>query len=228
MTSTLSKLASIAAGAVLTLALCFASIAQAESEPNDSFETANGPLASGATYSGVLENDADVDTYFFYVTKPASRVELTISDPTVDGGGLYAELDDSEGTEVDSIDVFPADGFLDDGFDTLDETLDPGVYYLSLETEEFDQFDETYAIRTSGSGAGSFSSPAAIQAQCRTATADTSKAQAALSKAKRQLKRALKSGSHRRKSKARHAVKVAKAKLKAAGAEQKTLCSIAA
>jgi hypothetical protein len=222
MISTPSKLASIVAGAALVLALCFASAAQAESEPNDSFETANGPLVSGAAYGGVLENDADVDTYFFYVTRASSQVNFTIDDPTVDGGGVYVELDDSQGMGIDNVDVFAED------FDTLEETLDPGKYYLSLETEEFDQFDEAYAINISGPGASSLGSYAATQAQCRTATTDTSKAQSALEKAKRRLRRALKNGSSRRKAKARHAVKVARAKLRAASAEQKLVCSIPA
>ena len=222
--ATTSKIASLVAGAALVLALCLAptASAQAELEPNDSFETATGPLAADATYTGVLENDADVDTYFFYVTSASSEVELTISDPTVDGGGVYVELDDSEGEAIDSVDVYAED------FDTLGATLDPGRYYLTVETEEFEQFDEAYEITTSGAEAGSFSSPAQAQAQCKVATTATSKAQAALDKAKRRLKQALKSGSRQRKAAARHAVKLAKAKLKAANTEQKLLCSIAA
>jgi multidrug resistance efflux pump len=208
-------------GAFLVLALCLApaASAQTEQEPNDSFETAIGPLAPGATYTGVLENDADVDTYFFYVTSASSQVEFTIVDPTVDGDGVYVELTDSQGVVIDSVDVYAED------FDTLGATLDPGRYYLTVETEEFEQFDEAYEITTSGDA---FSSPAQAQAQCKAATTASLKAQAALDKAKRRLKQALKSGSRQRKAAARHAVKVAKAKLKAASAEQKLLCSIAA
>jgi hypothetical protein len=219
-----SKLASMVAGTVLVLALCLAptASAQADLEPNDSFETAIGPLAADATYTGVLENDVDVDTYFLYVTSASSEVEFTISDPTVDGGGVYVELDDSEGEVIDSVDV-PAEDF-----DTLDVTLDPGKYYLLVETEEFEQFNEAYEITTSGAGGGSFGSHTQVQAQCKAATTTASKAQAALDKAKRRLKQALKSDSRERKAKARHAVKVAKAKLKAASAEQKLLCSIPA
>lgn len=219
----MAKLA-IRLGTFLLALSLFAPVAYAQSEvePNDDFETAIGPLAPDATYTGVLADDADVDIYFFYVTRASSTVEFTISDPTVDGGGVYAELDDSAGVGIDNVDVFAED------LDTLNATLDPGKYYLSVETEEFDQFNEAYEIDASGSGAGSFGSYAAVQAQCRTATADTSKAQAALDKAQRRLKQALKSDSRRRKAAARHAVKVAKAKLKAASAEQKLLCSIAA
>jgi hypothetical protein len=220
-----SKLTSLALGVLFLLALCLippAAMASGELEPNDSFETATGPLAAGATYAGVLENDADVDTYFFYVTRPSSDVEFTITDPTIDGGGIYVELDDAQEVGIDNVDV-PAEDF-----DTLSLTLDPGKYYLSVETEEFEQFNEAYAITTSGTGAGSFSSQAQAQAQCKTATAATAKAQATLDKAKRRLKQAQKSDSRARKTAARHAVKVAKAKLKDASAEQKLLCSIAA
>jgi hypothetical protein len=207
----------------LLLALClFAPVAHAQSEvePNDDFETATGPLAAGVTYEGVLPDEDDFDAYFFYVTGESSQVEFTIVDPTVDGGGVYVELDDSEGGVVDSIDVFAED------FDTLAATLDPGKYFLLLTTEESDQFDEAYEIDTAGD-AGAFASPAIVQAECRTAAADTSKAQAALDRAKRRLKQALRGGSHGRKARARHAVKIAKAKLRAATALQQ-VCSISA
>jgi multidrug efflux pump subunit AcrA (membrane-fusion protein) len=218
----LSRLTSIVVGAVLALALCFApaASAQAEAEPNDDYETATGPLAPNTTYTGLLDSDADVDIYFFYVTSAASEIHLTISDPTVGGGGVYAELEDSEGEEIAPVDV-PAEDF-----GTLEATLDPGIYYLWVEMEEYEVFDEAYEITTSGAGAGSFSSPAQAQAQCKAATAAATKAQAALDKAKRRLKQARKSDSRERKAKAQHAVKLAKAKLKAASAEQKLLCSI--
>jgi F0F1-type ATP synthase epsilon subunit len=204
------------------LALCLAPLAsaQTELEPNDSFETATGPLAADATYSGVLTNDVDVDVYFFYVTRASSQVHFTISDPTFDGSGAYIELDDSEGTVIDSVDVFAED------FDTLEASLDPGKYYLYVETEEFEQFNEAYEIATSG-GAAAFASPAEAKVQCRTATTAVSKGQAALDKAKRRLKQVLRSDSRERKAKARQAVKLAKAKLKVTSAEQKLLCSIA-
>lgn len=210
--------------ATLLLALCLASAAgaQTEAEPNDDFETATGPLTAGVTYSGVLTDDTDVDVYFFYVTGASSPTHFTISDPTVDGGGVYVELDDSAGETIDSVEVLP------ENFNELDAVLDPGKYYLYLETAGYEQFDEAYEIATSDGGSGSFSSPAQVQAQCKTAATATSKAQAALEKAKRRLKQALKSGSRQRKAAARHAVKLAKAKLKAAGAQQQQVCSIPA
>jgi hypothetical protein len=217
------RFASIVVGAVLALALCLAHSpsAQAEVEPNDDYAMATGPLAPGATYTGLLSNDADVDVYFFYVTSASSETHLTISDPTVDGGGVYVELDDSEGEEIDSVDV-PAEDF-----DTLAANLDPGKYYLWVEMTNYEVFDEAYEITTS-SNAGAFGSYTDTQTSCRTATAAAAKAQAALDKAKRRLKQARKSGSHERKAKAQHVVKLAKAKLKAVSTEQKLLCSIPA
>lgn len=216
-----SRLTALVVGALLALALCLSlsAPAAAEVEPNDDYELATGPLASGVTYTGLLDSDADIDIYFFYVTRASTEIDFTISDPTVGGGGVYVELDGSEGEEIAGVYV-PAEDY-----DTLGAILDPGQYYLWVETGDYGVFDEAYEITTSGAGAGAFSSLAQVQAQCRTTTAAASKAQAALDRAKRRLKHALKSDSRGRKVKARHAVKVAKAKLKAVSAE-KLSCSV--
>ncbi len=66
------RLIACAVGALLILSLCLAPAASAESEfePNDTFETAYGPLAADATYPATLETEEDVDTYYFYATNP--------------------------------------------------------------------------------------------------------------------------------------------------------------
>lgn len=209
--------------AALLLALCLApatATAAGEFEPNDTFETAYGPLAAGVTYSATLETGEDFDNYYFYVTgQGGTRVEVTIADTTLDGDGLFAELTDADEEVIDEISVAGND------FGTFEEELQPGAYYLAIQTEFFEQTDETYEIRTEG-GAGAFGSQAEVQAQCRTATAATSKAKAALEKAKRKLKRARRSGSRQRKAAAQRAVKAARARLRAANADAALLCSI--
>lgn len=209
------KLVSLALGLLFLLALCLipaAARANGEVEPNDTLETATGPLVAGATYGGVLSDDADIDNYYFYVTSP-SAVSFTIADPTVEGGGVYTELLDAEGEVIDSIDVFPED------FDTLEAELDPGKYYLSLETEGFEQFDEAYEIVTAASGGG-FAPPADFAAVCQSATAGVGAAKAALRRAERRLARARRGHSRARKARALRKVRAAKARLRAARAAQ--------
>jgi hypothetical protein len=210
-------------GAILILALCFAPAAMAagEFEPNDDFDVAYGPLAAGTTYSATLENGDDLDTYYFFVAgQGGTPVEITIADTSPGGTGLYAELDDTDGEPIDQLDILAGD------FDAFEEVLEPGTYYLMLQTEAYEQVDETYEIRTKG-GTGAFRSQAEVRAQCRTATEATSKAKAALEKAKRKLKLARKSGSRQRKTAAQRTVKAARARLRAANADAALLCAVA-
>jgi hypothetical protein len=212
--------ACVAGALIVALCLAPAAVAQAPYEPNDTLDTAYGPLASDATYSAILESDDDVDYYYFYVTsQTTSQVDITVTDLMAGGdGGIYAELDDSNGDSVDSVDIDSGD------YQTLDDTLDPGKYYLSVEQGYSDQSGEAYTVETGGGG-GTFGSKAQVQSRCDAATAAKSAAQVALDRAEKQLKLA-REGSHHRKAKARHAVKVAKANLKAANAEVDSWCAI--
>jgi hypothetical protein len=222
---TASKLTSLALGALLLLALCLiptAAMAVGEFEPNEDSETAYGPLAAGVTYAATLESGEDFDNYYFYVTgKGSSWVEITIANTTVDGDGLFAELVDADEAALDEVYVPGED------FDLFEAELEPGVYYLAIQTELFEQFNETYEIRAEG-GPGAFATQAEVQAQCRKATSSISKARAALQRAKRKLRQANKSGSRKRKAAARRAVKRAKARLRAARANSAPLCPIPA
>jgi hypothetical protein len=208
--------------AALLLALCFGptqALANGEFEPNDSEETAYGPLVAGTTYSATLENGDDLDNFFFYVTgEGETPVHVTITDTTPGGDGLYAELSDDEDV-IDELDVFG------DDFDSFDEDLPAGKYFLSLETETFEQTNETYEIQVEG-GNGAFVSESAIHAQCGSSTANVAKAKAALRRAKRKLKRARKSHSAHRKIVARRAVKIAKANLRDARSTAAQNCAI--
>jgi hypothetical protein len=213
--ATASKLMSLALGALLLLALCLiptAAMAAGEFEPNEDSETAYGPLAAGVTYAATLEHDEDYDNYYFYVTgQSPTWVEITITNTTVDGDGLFAELVDIDEYALDEVYVPGGD------FDTFEEELEPGVYYLAIQTEYFEQFDETYEILAEGGG-GAFASESAVRAQCRRAAASISRAKAALARAKRKLRSALRGRSRQRKAAARRAVKRARTRLRAATA----------
>ncbi len=214
--------ASLAVGLFLTLLLAPLAMAAPTYEPNDTFDTAYGPLVPGNTYSDTIATGDDVDDYYFYVTNPnGSQVQVTINDPTVGGDGVYAELDDSNGNWVDYVDVGNEDSA------TLDENLDPGKYYLSVQSETADQTDEAYSFSIAA-GSGALGSYADVQSGCKAATAAVSTAQAALNQALKRLRQVHNSPSHHRKAQAHRAVKVARANLKAASAAMKTACSIPA
>jgi len=223
MTSiTPAKIASIVAGTALLLVLCLApatATAAGEFEPNDDSETAYGPLAAGVTYAATLESGEDFDYYYFYVTgRGASPVAITITNTTADGDGLFAELLDADEAPLDETYVPGED------FDVFEADLEPGLYYLALQTELFEQFDETYEIRAEG-GAGAFASQAEVQAQCRKGTAAVSQAKAALVRAKKRLRRVIKNrGSRKAKAAARRAIRTARARLKAVNAGAALLC----
>ena len=223
--ATASKLTSLALGALLLLALCLipaAAMAVGEFEPNEDSETAYGPLAAGVTYVATLESGEDFDNYYFHVTgQSPTWVEITITNTTLDGDGLFAELVDTDEAALDEVYVPGED------FDVFEAELEPGVYYLAIQTELFEQFDETYEIRAEG-GPGAFATQAAVQAQCIKATSSISKARAALERAKRKLRQANKSGSRKRKAAARRALKRAKARLRTATAGAAPLCPIRA
>ncbi|HEX7059375.1 MAG TPA: hypothetical protein VF176_05945 [Solirubrobacterales bacterium] len=208
--------------AALLSALCLvpaSALADGEFEPNDSEETAYGPLVAGAVYSATLENGDDIDSFFFYVGGDRETpVQVTITDTTSDGDGLYAELSDSEDV-IDDLDVPGGD------FDVFEEDLAPGTYYLDLQTELFEQTNETYEIRVEG-GTGAFLTDSQIQAQCNASNAEVAKATAALLRAQKRLRHVRKGGSAHQKAVARRAVKRAKARLGEARAAAAQACSI--
>jgi hypothetical protein len=146
---------------------------------------------------------------------------VTLDDTVVDGDGVYVEIDDSSGNWIDYADV---DG---GGSVTLDEQLDPGKYFVSVQAETDDLVGETYDLSVDAN-ADAIGSLDDVKTNCKNATSAASAAQTALSQAEKRLARARKSGSHRRKAQAHHAVKVARARLSDADAAMKAACAIPA
>lgn len=223
-TSRFKPVPAIAFVAAILLGLVIAPTATAEPsyEPNDTLDTAYGPLVAGTTYSGTIADVWDDDNYYFYVTDPdGSQVSVTVNDTTVGGDGVYFELDDSEGSSIDNADVNGEDSA------TLQDKLDPGKYYVSVSAELDDETNENYSLSIAAEP-GTLGSYTDVQLNCKSAKSAVSTAQAALDQAERRLKRTRKSSSKRRKAQARRAIKAAKDKLNAANAAMKATCSIPA
>ena len=109
--------------------LVFASAARAagEFEPNDSRETAYGPLSGGKVYTGTFETENDYDWYLFYV-KTYSQVEISgsmLPGSYCQGSIRYVELLDGDGQEIRTFEIGATNEI-----GRLNITLDPGRYYL--------------------------------------------------------------------------------------------------
>ncbi len=207
---------------VLALALTLAAVAKATPsfEPNDSFETAYGPLATGVTYADTIATADDEDYYYFYVTRQdGADVQVNIDDPTVSDNGVYVELDDSDGNFIDSTDVFGQES------DALDDQLDPGKYFVLVTAEFDDQLDEAYSLELSTDPSGALGTAVAVKAQCQTSTTKVTAAKAALKRAQKRLKKAHKGSAHR-KAQARRAVKKARSRLRAATEAMNAACDL--
>ena len=207
---------------VLALALTLAAVARATPsfEPNDSFDTAYGPLVAGVNYSDTIATADDEDYYYFYVTGPdGADVQVNVDDPTVADNGVNVELDDSDGNLIDSTDIFSGDS------DLLDDQLDPGKYFILVGSEFDDQLDEAYSLELSADPAGALGTTAEIKAQCKATGDKVTAAKAALARAQKRLKRAHKGSAHR-KAQARRAVKKARDRLRSATEAMNAACSL--
>lgn len=112
----------------LWLALAPSALASGEFEPNDTRETAHGPLAGGGDYTATFETDNDVDWYLFYV-RSYSQMDISSSWTRSSRSWCrwYTELEllDKDGKEI--TDFSPGSvGTINH----LQITLDAGRYFL--------------------------------------------------------------------------------------------------
>ncbi len=115
---------------LLSLALSASAHAAQEYEPNDSRETAYGPLAGATSYTATFETDNDVDWYVFYI-RTYSQMDFSASlVGSASCGPTHFELRDKDG---ESITVFHAGD--DNEIDHLLRTLTAGRYYFEVQNE---------------------------------------------------------------------------------------------
>lgn len=131
------RLARRSALIALGLLLLFATSAKAASEfePNDTRDTAYGPLSGGVDYSATFETANDVDWYVFYVKTysqmdfSASMLKQSCNDANRDVYAAPALLD-KDGRRLDSF----AAGSVNKTNHLL-LTLNPGRYYLEVQND---------------------------------------------------------------------------------------------
>jgi hypothetical protein len=110
--------------------LLFASSARAsnEYEPNDTRETAFGPLEGGKSYTATFETENDVDWYVFYI-KTYSQMDFTAS-TSCDGAwhDVSLGLMDLDGKGINGLEAGQTSET-----NHLRLTLNPGRYYLQTD-----------------------------------------------------------------------------------------------
>lgn len=138
---------------------------------NSGIDQAAGPLAGGATYSGLFATPDDIDYYHFVTSRPMERLHFTVSNtlqtcspPGLNYCSVYATLIDPAGNQLGGEGSEAGTGEVDFGdSDTIDWTFPtPGKYHLVFDSNgdlpgyqfEFHSADANNP-GTSGSGTGS-------------------------------------------------------------------------
>lgn len=115
--------------AALTLALAGGAQAKGEYEPNDTRETAHGPLLGEKDYVAEIDTENDVDWYLFYV-KTYSQMEFVTTMLKSDGCSVLYRLYDKDGEQLET-------GTFRSGHVEKTErfhlTMNPGRYYLKVD-----------------------------------------------------------------------------------------------
>lgn len=120
--------ATLGVAAVMALSLAASAHAVGEYEPNDTRDSAYGPLAGGTPYTGTIETDNDVDWFVFYV-KTYSQMDFsaTMVKSCSSGSDVLIELYDKDGEYV----RYFYSGNLNETNHLL-LTMNPGRYYLQV------------------------------------------------------------------------------------------------
>lgn len=112
----------------LTLLVCASSAsATGEFEPNDSRDTAYGPLEGGVPYTATIDTENDVDWYVFYV-KTYSQMDFSITLLKQEEFSDSVQLLDKDARYVNGF----SSGYLNETRHLL-LTLNPGRYYLKVD-----------------------------------------------------------------------------------------------
>lgn len=118
--------------AVLSMLMLGASARAAGAyEPNDSRETAFGPLAGGTWYTANIDTVNDYDWYLFYV-KTYSQIEFSATTAAKESPSSYFDLYDRDGEYLETGccgSPLYASGEVVDRFPL---TMEPGRYYLKV------------------------------------------------------------------------------------------------
>jgi hypothetical protein len=123
------RAAGVAVAAVLLAVLASAAFANAaEYEPNDTRETAYGPLSGGVDYKATFETQNDVDWYVFYI-RTYSQMDFSATTISSSCSRPLLELRDKDGKPIQSF----SGGYVSET-NHLRLTLNAGRYYFEIST----------------------------------------------------------------------------------------------
>lgn len=139
--------------AVTCAALLCAGTSQAlaQSEPNDTAATANGPLTSDTTYSAALETSNDQDWYVLYVDD-TRQLHITLSNTSAKAKSCCS----SNGVSLDLIGSDGSGGLQNayvragDPDDSIDYTVTRGRYYIKVTGGASDTLTYTFTVAAPG------------------------------------------------------------------------------
>lgn len=124
--------AAISAAALLLLAaLSTSARAVSEYEPNDSRETAYGPLAGGTWYTAGIDTVNDYDWYLFYI-KAYSQIEFQATAAPGSSGSSYFYIYGRDGEVIETGCCGAPLYTEDEEVDRFPLTMTPGRYYLRV------------------------------------------------------------------------------------------------
>lgn len=133
---------SITAFALSLLVFAPSASATGEFEPNDSRDTAYGPLEGGKSYTATFETENDVDWYIFYV-KTYSQMDFTASEVTnCQFHSVVFRLVDKDGKFVESFVAGPVNQV-----NHMRLTLNPGRYYFEVPNPRCENENDVYRFQ---------------------------------------------------------------------------------
>jgi hypothetical protein len=132
----------ITVGLVALLMLAANALAVKEYEPNDTRDTAFGPLEGGKPYTATFETENDADWYVFYV-KTYSQMDFTASEITnCEFRSVPFRLLDKDGKFVNSFSAGAVNQV-----NHLRLTLNPGRYYFEVDNPNCENENDVYRFQ---------------------------------------------------------------------------------
>ncbi len=136
--------------AIVMMAIPATALGLGEFEPNDTFDTAAGPLIGGHTYTAGIETSNDKDFYSFYMRR-FDQVDFAFKLSGSDGDAWACFwILNSKGQEVDDAGDCPyAEGITNHAY----VSLDAGKYYVKVSDANSDALRRSYSfsVRSNGS-----------------------------------------------------------------------------
>jgi hypothetical protein len=112
-------------------------------EPNDTFGEAVGPLIMGEKLQSYIWDEGDVDIYFFEISQSSNVAIMLTEIPAVAHYGI--RLHNEAGEELASVTrALP--------YATVQTTLSPGTYYVTIHSFSGFSSDEPYTLEINSSG----------------------------------------------------------------------------